>query len=317
MIKSPIFIIGLPRSGSTLFHNLIVMNPKIFRLAEMHYLNPWRKDFRYFLKNKVGDLSKEENIRKMIDMIFSSETIDGITGAFWRFENIEAVKNPEFKRELYNKISESDKSLESIFKILLEELTRFSGYNRFCVKFPVYVNNVPELLKWYPDCKIIHVTRDPRAIAMSKTNDPGGTAVVIKKYPYLKFFIRKAMIAFVIVQYIWSSRLHQKYKNYKNYALFKHEDLLAEPEKVLKELCEFMEVDYDPCMLELDKGRHEHQSSSVTEKKTRNIDKKAAVRWKAIITPFENIIITWLTKKSMKRFEYNPETHPVFKNDKV
>ena len=47
-------------------------------------------------------------------------------GSGRRFENIESVKNPNLKPAIYNRIKESDKSLGSIFKILLEEITRFS-----------------------------------------------------------------------------------------------------------------------------------------------------------------------------------------------
>jgi hypothetical protein len=314
-VKKPIFIIGLPRSGSTLWHNIIAMNPEICRLAEMHFLNPWHKDFRHFLKKSIKDLSNEQEIKNLIDLIFSPQNIHGIYGAFWRFENIQAVNNPDFKKEITRKIIASDKSLGSIFKIILEEITRFSGYNRFCVKFPVYVNYIPELLTWYPDCKIIHVTRDPRAIAMSKTNDPGGTAITLTKFPWLKYFIRKIKIIFVVIQYIWASKLHLKYSESKNYALFKHEDLLEDPLKAVKELCEFIEIDFDPKMLELDKGRHDHQPSSLTNKKKRNIDRRAALRWTSIITPFEEKMINYLTQSSMKRYNFDPINHPIYRNN--
>ena len=85
------------------------------------------------------------------------------------------------------------------------------------MKFPVYVNYVPQLLQWYPQCKIIHITRDPRATAMSRTNDPGGTQIRIRKYPNLAYFIKKIMVMFVVIQYIWTSKLHCKYKDLNNY----------------------------------------------------------------------------------------------------
>lgn len=311
MLESPIFVVGLPRSGSTLWENIIARNPKIMRLAEVLFLTPWRKDFRYFIRTRVGELSNGKNIEKMIELIFSNETILGITSSFWRFENIGAVKDPKLKKEICKKILESDKSLGSIFKVLIEEITRFSGYNRCCVAFPVYINYVHTLLDWYPKCKVIHVTRDPRAIAISKTNDPSGTAKRIKKYPRLAFFIRKIMIFFVVVQYVWTSKLHCKYNRIKNYSLFRYEDLLTEPERVIKELCEFAEIDFVPEMLEPEEG----MASSVTGGKYKGINRKAASHWKNVISPFEKWIITLLTKRSMKRFDYDPENHPVFRDD--
>lgn len=35
-----IFIVGLPRTGSALVHNMIGMHRDMSRLAEMHFLNP-------------------------------------------------------------------------------------------------------------------------------------------------------------------------------------------------------------------------------------------------------------------------------------
>jgi len=310
-LDKPIFIVGLTRTGSTLWHNIISSDPNVLRLGAMLFLDPWHKDFRYFIRKKVGDLSIEKNIEKMINLIFSSDIIHGITRTFFVVD-IKNVNDPHLKKTLYYKILESDKSLGSVFKILMEEITHFCGYNRFCVKFPVYVNHIPELLQWYPKCKIIHITRDPRAIALSRTNDPGGTAKKIKKYPYLSFFIRKIMIFFVIIQYIWTSRLHCKYRNIENYALFRYEDLLSNPEKVIKKLCGFAEIDFVPEMLEPQKGNEKGQTSSLTGKKQKGFDKEAAYRWTTKISAFDKKIITLLTKGSMKRFGYVPRSHPVF-----
>ena len=180
-MNSPIFIVGLPRTGSTLWLNIFAQNPKICRMGEMFFLTPLRKDFRYFLKNKIGDLSRDDNIKIMIDLMFSRTGVPGITASFWDYD-IAKVNELNLKKTIYNKIRESDKSLGSIFKIIIEEITRFMGYSRACMKFPVYVNHVPKLLQWYPNCKIIHIIRDPRAMAISRTNDPGGTKKRIRNF---------------------------------------------------------------------------------------------------------------------------------------
>lgn len=312
-MKNPIFIIGLTRSGSTLWHNIIAMNPAICRLAEMHYLTPWRRDFRYFLRKHIGDISNDENIVKMVDMVLSRKYISGLGSPFWRFEKVKALDDPNFRATLIENIISSDRSLKSIFKILIENITTFSGYNQCCVKFPVFVNHMPKLLEWYPDCKIVHITRDPRAIAMSKTNDPGGTAILNEKYSYFTYPIRKTMIFWVIVQYIWASRIHEKLNGNSNYKLFKYEDLLAFPEEIIRGLYEFVGFKFDNTVVDLDLGQHEHQKSSITGIKQKEIDKNTASYWKMKISPFENFFISFMTRRSMKRIGYDPVNHPVFK----
>ena len=308
-MENPIFVIGLPRSGSTLWENIIAESPEVLRLAEMLFLTPWKKDFRYFLRKHVGSLSREQNVARMVDLILSKRGLDGIKASFWRFENIGAIKKHGFREALIEGIIGSERSLGSIFKTLLEKITQFSGYKRCCVAFPVYPNHVPNLIEWYPACRIVHVTRDPRAIAASKTNDPSGTAVLIKRYPHLKWVIRRMMILFVVVQYIWTSRLHAKFKPYDNYMLFHYEDLLVNPEGTIRELCDFIGVEFVASMLEPKEG----MPSSITGKRYAGISTRAAMHWKRVLSRFEKLMVTWLTRSSMKRFDFDPETHPIYR----
>jgi sulfotransferase family protein len=312
-MKPPIFIVGPHRSGSTLWHNLVSMCPGVMRLTDPRFLSERRhKDFSYFLRTQAGDLSIDENIDKMVELCFAKKSIPGLDSVFWRFVNIEAVGNPELKKDVSSKIKKSGRSLGAIARILLDEITRFSGCERPCVKFPVDVGHIPELVEWFPDCKIMHITRDPRAMAMSKTNDPFGTALKILEHPRLAWLIRRLVIWFVIVQYRWTARLHVRYKRLRNYRLFRYEDLLAEPEKTLREVCEFIEADFTEDLLEPEKGRHEHQRSSLTGEQQKAFDATAAIRWQSVISPMDRWVITKLTKRSMKKLEYDPDTHPIF-----
>ena len=89
---------------------------------------------------------------------------------------------------------------------------------------------------------------------------------------------------------------------------------MADPEGTIKELCEFIEIEFTPDMVEPQKGRHEHQPSSLTGKQQKAFDKKAASRWKTNLSPFESSLITILTKGGMKRFGFDPKHHPVYSN---
>jgi hypothetical protein len=314
--KPPIFIVGLHRSGSTLWHNLISMCPGVMRLTDPRFLSEGRhKDFRYFLQTQVGNLSIDENVDRMVEMCFARKNLPGLDSTFWRFENIEAAENPELKKTISDRIKQSDRSLGAIARIFLEEITRFGGYERPCVKFPVDLGHIPKLVDWFPECRIMHITRDPRAMAMSKTNDPFGTALRVAEHPRMARLIRRTMIWFVIVQYRWTARVHVKYKDLPNYRLFRYEDLLAAPEKILRNLCEFIGADFSEDMLSPEKGRHEHQLSSLTGRRQKSFDATAAIRWQSVISPIDRWIITKLTKRSMKTLGYDPDTHPIFSVD--
>ena len=284
------------------------------RLTDPRFLSERRhKNFKYFLETQVGDLSVDKNVDRMVEMCFSKQSVPGLDATFWRFENIDAVWDPELKREISSEIKRSDRTLGSIARILIEKITEFSGCERACVKFPVDVGHVPELVAWFPDCKIVHITRDPRAMAMSKTNDPSGTAIRVLQHPRLGWLIRKLTVWFVIAQYRRTSLQHVQFKHFPNYRLFRYEDLLADPEMVVQTLCEFIDVDYTEDLLHPERGRHEHQRSSLTGKQRKAFDADAAIRWQTLIPSFDKWLITTLTKRSMQRFEYDPEVHPIFR----
>ena len=147
-------------------------------------------------------------------------------------------------------------------------------------------------------------------MAVSKTNDPGGTQGKIKNHPRMKILIQKTMMLYVVAQYIWTSKIHRLYKDNPNYALFSYEDLLNDPENIVRKVCEFVKIDFVPEMLMPKEG----QASSVTSERRRGFNRKAAYHWKERITPIEEKIILTLTKSSMKRFGYDPENHPIYKS---
>jgi hypothetical protein len=315
-MASPIFIVGPHRSGSTLWHNLIAMAPGVLRLADPRFLSrPGQIDFRFFFETQARDLSSAEDIRTMVELCFSKKRIPGLEGAFWRFEGIKAAEEPGLKQEICRRIQESDRSLGAIARVMIEEITRWSGCARACVKFPVDVGHILELVQWFPDCKIVHITRDPRALAISKTNDPSGTAIKVVEHPRLGWVIRKRTVWLSILQYRQTARLHLEYCKLPNYRLFRYEDLLARPEAVLRELCAFIETDFVVNMLQPQTGEHEHQPSSLTGKRQKAFDREAGRRWQSAISPADYWLISSFTRGSMKRLGYNPKTHPIFSQE--
>jgi len=315
-MQKPTFIVGIRRSGSTLWRRILEQNKEIAVFGEMQFLWPWERDFSDFLKRDIGDLSNDKNVLKMIEIIFSNPPLPHISflklrWGFW--ESLRKINDKELRDRICSRILNSDRSIESIFKALTEETTKHLGYDRFAIKFPVYFNHIPTLLKWYPNAKIVHITRDPRAIAASKKNDPGGTAKLKAKYPKYSYLIEKAMTVFVIFQYNWSAKVHNKYKYLKNYKLFKYEDLLWDPKNTIRELCNFSDLQFKEEMLSPSKGR----VSSIDGRKRSGFDKRAAYRWKEKLTPLEEKIVTLFTKRSMKILEYNPSIHPIFQEIKI
>ena len=129
-MRDPIFIVGLPRSGSTLWFKIICCHDEVMGFNEMLFLNPWRKDFRTFLRREVGDLRKEENINRLVEGLFSSEKIPGLVKGFSFWKRLTALGSDELRVRLQRGIKRSDRTLGDIFRTIVEEATRCGGLQR-------------------------------------------------------------------------------------------------------------------------------------------------------------------------------------------
>ncbi|WP_201344164.1 sulfotransferase [Thiohalobacter sp. COW1] len=306
----PLFIVGLPRTGSTLWSNVIACDDETMRFGEMHFLNPWHHDFRTFVRKETGPLSVDVNVERLVTKLFMDRPWTGLRGNFW--EQIRRIDPETLRDRIYAEIIGSDRSLGAVFRTLVTESTRIRGYRKCLIKFPVYVNHIQDLLGWFPGARIMHITRDPRGTVVSKLSDPGGTEKRLARYPLMTPLIRTTMKSFVVIQYRWAAAMHRRMAgNEKSYRVFRYEDLVTDPEATITALCDFAGIAYSSRMLEPRAG----QPSSITGEKRAGFDPSSATRWRSRLGGLEADIIKKLTYRAMLDFGYDPDNHPTMRAD--
>ena len=70
-----IFVVGVPRSGTTMMRALLDMSPRIAIARENHYMGHvfGRRGARHFFRRAGADLSDDATVHKVVDMIYSGE----------------------------------------------------------------------------------------------------------------------------------------------------------------------------------------------------------------------------------------------------
>ncbi len=104
-------------------------------------------------------------------------------------------------------------------------------------KTPRYVESIPLLVRLFPEAKFVHQVRDGRNVALSYADVPFGPKNVGKA---AKLWARRVVAGIRDGRPLGPTR----------YKELRYEDLVAEAERSVKGLCDFLEVAYDPGMLE-------------------------------------------------------------------
>ena len=153
-----VFIVGCSRTGSKIYMNFLRHTP-IDMTPELHFINPkWlHHDFIRDTVKRVGSLQNDQNVDILVDLMYSNH----FYGSFWKHIDID-------RKNLKKRILLSDRSFKDLFKAILEEHAVSKNKDIYGAKFPVHVSKVSRLIEWFPNCRIIHLMRDPRAIFASQ-----------------------------------------------------------------------------------------------------------------------------------------------------
>lgn len=150
--------------------------------------------------------------------------------------------------------------------------------------------------------KCIHVIRDPRAIAASrnygKYYEEGCNG---QKYPLL----------FVGRSWRRSIQIYKRMLGKKNYFPFVYEAFVDDPEKMSRKLCHFLNIEYDPDMMDLNKfkrGDGRSWRGNIYSSQFSSITAERCTKWKSILSEDEVFLIEFLCSVEMKELGYEPMT---------
>jgi hypothetical protein len=287
---NPVFIMGFSRTGSTLLQQILNKYSEVVILPELHLLWPRRlhADFTTTVRRQVGNRITEKNIDHLIDLMFSKT----LRGVFWKHID----KHNIDRQLLKQKIMDSERSIKNIFDVLLEIKLLAPQKKIAGAKFPVHYSYINRLLKWYPNCKIIHTVRDPRAIFASQYYKHLRRAGRITK-----FFTGIIQFIHVNVSLRGIRKFHDKMKGLQNYYIIRYEDLVTDPEKTLNDLAHFLNIQFKENMA----NPEVFQNTSLEERKIgKGIYNTSIHAWKEKLPKSINSLLLRINKKFMHSFGY-------------
>ena len=302
-IIKPIFIVGVPRSGTTIMYRILCLHPEVAWFSH--------EDLQYWItKEKREKLEKDFTIMKESDekipkteeslFIFGPKQRNFIKGTSKLPIEAETFWQECFGRDYITEISEEKKVkvVQIIQKILEKE-----NKKRFLNKSPQNSMRIFALRKIFPDAKFINMVRDPRSVISSmitRMENEGKFETGIplrknlKKIDYLKRKLFQNSISFDVINHY--SRSYQEITEHLNKFLneyqnnFKnvfYEELISDPKKILQMVLDFCELKTPSNLNDI--------VSEISEQKTKS---------KKILNKEEELKIFKIVQSSIEKMNY-------------
>lgn len=215
--RGPFFIVGAPRSGTTLLQYMLRSHPRLsVPTGESHFFVPLYRNAASF-----GDLSELENIRAVLVAMYrqSADFLDtDLHGIRFDIGRLATELHVEGRR-----------TVRDVVAGLFEKNAAGEGKARWGDKTPYYVMHIPKLLEWFPDAQFIHLIRDGRDVALS---------LFARKHDFGVYNIYYA--AKYWQQYVETGREHGAKLTGDQYLEVRYEDILGAPESSLRRICQFL-----------------------------------------------------------------------------
>ena len=160
---------------------------------------------------------------------------------------------------------------------------RMRGKSGIGAKFPVHYSLTDKLLTWFPDCRLIHTTRNPKDVYASQA----AKYVTSEQNRFSRNFSRFQQFVHINIQTTWTARWHKHLRTLPNYRLVRYEDIVSEPEATTRSLCEYLEIPFTQQMLE----PNQYGSSFGNNKDRRGIDTNAVGRWRQRISRISALVM--------------------------
>lgn len=208
------FILGRPRSGTTLLRTLFDAHPNVATPIECAFIMNMSQKY-----SKITNWSREDLLS------FHEDVQKHIKFDTW---NIDIEK---MKSDLLH--CQGENTFQTVCKVVYYDYV--SLFPKEEIKWigdknPVYATYTPLMLRLFPDAKFIHLVRDPRDNIISLKN-------VDFEGPFT-----------ALLAYRWqhsARKLHYiKKKHPTQFYTIRYEDLVREPERYYREMCDFLSIPY-------------------------------------------------------------------------
>lgn len=277
---TPIFVLGLQRSGTTWTANLLCQHRDCVGIQAPDHSGIHESIFFSHFARAYGDLTDDTNFSRFLNDFESSDyyQLSGLPAGWLR--------------------SQSLRSYPAIFRSLMDEVAKREDCSFWVEKSPHHTLLCDELAACFPDAKFICVRRRAVDLIRSRLHSDDWTPT---RYPMRVFKLLRSCASYTL--YVRS--LENFFKRNRNTILVSYEKLLEDLPGQLKRITKHVGLQFDPTMIEVPYvPNSSFPGGLVTQKLQSACDRALTVLFCAVfaLVPFR-VLVAAEKRKSGRRGE--------------
>ncbi len=280
MTSSPVFVVGAPRSGTTLVSAAIAAHPGFRGGPESNFFS------RIDPADRADAAADPNWPAKAVDVLAAQSR------HYLRVIDTFGVSEDDLTRYLTQRTPSQSAMLAALFQSTRPDE---SDPPRWVEKTPIHLWHVREILDHFPDATIVHVVRDPRDVARSLVGLPWATeSRVANAWQWL---LDHAEIA----------RAREDPAVEDAIIDVRYEDVLIDPTTALTAICNAAGADFHPDMLSPERAAGDMVLSAEWWKKktATGMDPARAYAWRRDADTIDEAVAA-MCDAEIRRFGYQP-----------
>ena len=227
-----LFIVGCPRSGTTLLRRLVDTHPLVAVIDEMRWIAS-------FFERREGLTPEGLVTQELVDRLL----------AYDRFATL------EISREQLGRLIDTGDPVPypNFVTGIFDLYGQAQGKSLVGDKTPRYVRRIGTLHALWPHARFVHIIRDGRDVCMSILNWEKAERALGRFSPW-----GEDQVTMAAVWWEWHVRLGKEDGGSLAPNLYhevRYEELVSSPAKTCETLCDFLDLPYDDAMLKFHEGR--------------------------------------------------------------
>ncbi|MEM9007486.1 MAG: sulfotransferase, partial [Cyanobacteria bacterium P01_F01_bin.86] len=265
------------RSGTTLLQQMLDAHPDIAIAPETHFMRLF-----WGSREHYGDLTEDKNYQQLIEDIIA----------------LPEFSEMELDSQVFSTFAwQVERSYAAIFQLLLKEFASHHNVTVVGEKTPNHVLYMPEIQGLFPDARFVHIVRDPRSVVNSWRSVPWSTGSVVEDAEMWRYYV--------------SATQRKPPKGPGKVFTLHYEKLVIAPEESLRSLCQFIDLAFDPVML----NYYEKNSTLVNIERepwkknaVKPVTQASLSKWQRTLSVADIAAIEGKTWFEMQRYGYQPQT---------